>query len=280
MGLPWRHTPAVTDIAARDRRLTQWERRTATPLLVLAVLFLFLLTVPVVDQHLPRVARDGLRVADVLIWSAFTVDYVVRLRLAAQRKRFVLTHLPDLAMIALPALRPLRILRLVSLTHSMARRSAGTVLVDTSRAVAASAVLVVYLGAVGVLDSERDAHGANITSFGDALWWASTTISTVGYGDRYPVTSQGRVIAVGLMIVGIGLLGLLTAGFAAWFVRQATEAAAEHAVRDVVEAVGDAAREEASSQRAITAELDDVLAAVGALQRDLQRIAERASATR
>ena len=279
MGLPWRHTPAVTDIAARDRRLQQCGRRTATPLLLLALLFLFLLTVPVVDQHLPRVARDGLRVADVLIWSAFTADYVVRLRLAAQRKRFVLTHLPDLAMIALPALRPLRILRLVSLTHSMARRSAGTVLVDTSRAVAASAVLVVYLGAVGVLDSERDAHGANITSFGDALWWASTTISTVGYGDRYPVTSQGRVIAVGLMIVGIGLLGLLTAGFAAWFVRQATEAAAEHAVRDVVEAVGDAAREEASSQRAITAELDDVLAAVAVLQRDLQRIAERAGAT-
>ena len=276
MGLPWRHTPAVTDIAARDRRLKQWERRTATPLLVLAVLFLFLLTVPVVDRHLPRVARDGLRVADVLIWLAFTVDYVVRLRLVVQRKRLVLSHLPDLAMIALPALRPLRILRLMSLTHSMARRSAGTVLVDTSRAVAASAVLVVYLGAVGVLDSERDAHGANITSFGDALWWASTTITTVGYGDRYPVTTQGRVIAVGLMIVGIGLLGLLTAGFAAWFVRQATEAAAERAVRDVVDAVGEAAREEASSQRAITAELDDVLAVVAALQHDLQRIAERA----
>ena len=86
VGLPWRHTPAVTDIAARDRRLTQWERRTATPLLILAVLFLFLLTVPVVNQHLPRVARNGLRVADVLIWSAFTVDYVVRLRLAVQRK--------------------------------------------------------------------------------------------------------------------------------------------------------------------------------------------------
>ena len=266
----------MTDIAARDRRLQQWERRTATPLLFLAVVFLFLLTAPVVDRHLPRVARDGLRVADVLIWSAFTVDYVVRLRLAVQRKRFVLNHLPDLAMIALPALRPLRILRLVSLTHSMARRSAETVLVDTSRAVAASAVLVVYLGAVGVLDSERDAHGANITSFGDALWWASTTITTVGYGDRYPVTTQGRVIAVGLMIVGIGLLGLLTAGFAAWFVRQATEAAAERAVRDVVDAVGDAASEKASSQRAITAELDDVLAAVATVQHDLQRIAERA----
>ena len=65
VGLPWRHTPAVTNIAVRDRRLTQGERRTATPLRVLAVLFLFLLTFPVVDQHLPRVARNGLRVADL-----------------------------------------------------------------------------------------------------------------------------------------------------------------------------------------------------------------------
>lgn len=269
----------MADTNTPDRRLQRWEARTSTPLLLLAVLFLFLLTLPTVDRHLPRTARDVLRVADVLVWLAFTVDYVVRLRLASQRRRFVLGHLPDLAMIALPALRPLRILRLVSLTHSMARRSAGRLLVDTSRAVGASAVLIVYLGAVGVLDSERNAHGANITTFGDALWWASTTITTVGYGDRYPVTTQGRIIAVGLMIVGIGLLGLLTAGFAAWFVRQATEAAAQSAVRDVVAAVDEAAREEASSQRAITAELDDVLNAVAALQRDLQRIAERAGAT-
>jgi len=159
----------------------------------------------------------------------------------------------------------------------MARRSAGTVLVDTSRAVAASAVLVVYLGAVGVLDSERDAHGANITSFGDALWWASTTISTVGDGDRYPVTTQGRVIAVGLMIVGIA------AGVADRRVRGLVRSAGHRGGRrtrrtDAVEAVGEAAREEASSQRAITAELDDVLAAVAVLQRDLQRIAERAGA--
>ena len=68
----------MADITVRDRRLLQWEWHTAMPLLVLAVLFLFLLTVPVVDQHLPRGARDGLRVADVLIWLASTVDYVVR----------------------------------------------------------------------------------------------------------------------------------------------------------------------------------------------------------
>jgi voltage-gated potassium channel len=76
----------------------------------------------------------------------------------------------------------------------------------------------VGLGAVAVLDAERSAPGANITSFGDALWWASTTVTTVGYGDRYPVTTEGRLIAVALMVVGIGLVGAVTASVATWMV--------------------------------------------------------------
>ena len=60
--------------------------------------------------------------------------------------------------------------------------------------------------------------GANVTSIGDALWWAATTVTTVGYGDRYPVTTTGRVIAVILMIVGMALVSAITASIAAWFV--------------------------------------------------------------
>jgi len=69
-----------------------------------------------------------------------------------------------------------------------------------------------------VLDAERDAPDASITTFGDALWWTITTISTVGYGDRYPVTVQGRVVAGALMVAGIALLGVVTASIASWFV--------------------------------------------------------------
>jgi voltage-gated potassium channel len=76
----------------------------------------------------------------------------------------------------------------------------------------------VGLGAVAVLDAEQNAPGANITSFGDALWWACTTVTTVGYGDRYPVTTEGRMIAVVLMVVGIGVVGAVTASVAAWMV--------------------------------------------------------------
>jgi len=126
---------------------------------------------------------------------------------------------------------------------------------------AATAALVVYLGAAAVLDAEREAPDANITSFGDALWWACSTITTVGYGDRYPVTTAGRLVAVVVMFVGIALLGVLTAGLAAWLLRQSTEAAATRVVAAVEKAEG----EEERAQDQLGEELDQVLAGLAAL---------------
>jgi voltage-gated potassium channel len=80
--------------------------------------------------------------------------------------------------------------------------------------------MVAGLAAIAVLDVERDAEGANITTFGDAVWWAATTVTTVGYGDRYPVTTEGRVIAVALMVAGIATVGAVMASIAAWMVAQ------------------------------------------------------------
>ena len=76
----------------------------------------------------------------------------------------------------------------------------------------------VGLGALSILDAERDAPGATITSFGDAVWWAWATVTTVGYGDRYPVTTAGRGVAAVLMLCGIALLGLVTASLASFLV--------------------------------------------------------------
>jgi voltage-gated potassium channel len=92
------------------------------------------------------------------------------------------------------------------------------------------------VAAVAVYDAERDAPDASITSFGEALWWTITTISTVGYGDRYPVTFEGRLIAASLMVAGIALLGVVTASIAAWFVetlRASGAKAAEEVDRDI-----------------------------------------------
>ncbi|WP_251023733.1 ion channel [Arthrobacter sp. ISL-65] len=82
---------------------------------------------------------------------------------------------------------------------------------------------VLYAGALAVLDVEANAPGSNLTSNGDALWWAMTTITTVGYGDHYPVTVMGRCVAAGLMIGGVAVLGVVTASVASWMVQSVAE---------------------------------------------------------
>ena len=71
--------------------------------------------------------------------------------------------------------------------------------------------------------TERAVEGSNIRNFGDGLWWAVTTVTTVGYGDRYPTTTQGRFLAAATMIMGISLMGVITASVAAWFIKMGQE---------------------------------------------------------
>ncbi|MFH5208109.1 potassium channel family protein [Antrihabitans spumae] len=117
-----------------------------------------------------------------------------------------------------PLLRPLRLLRLLALLRLLNRTAAGSLVGRVTTYVTGVAVMSIGLGAIAVLDVEQDHAGANITTFGDALWWATTTVTTVGYGDRYPVTTPGRFIAVVLMLVGIAVVGTVTGSVAAWLV--------------------------------------------------------------
>jgi len=159
------------------------------------------------------------------VWGAFAVDFAIRIALADDRRRYALRHWYDLALIALPLLRPLRLLRLVALfrvlDRSVASSLAGRALVYAVGAASFSVVM----GALAVLDAERASAHANITSFADALWWAAETVSTVGYGDFTPVTFEGRVVAVVLMLVGIGLVGTVTAAMASWLMQHGSKAA-------------------------------------------------------
>lgn len=201
-------------------RLDRWERRAELPLLLLAVAFLVAYAWPVLDPRLSPDLATVLDLASWTVWIAFALDFLVRLVLADDRWPYARRHWYDVALIALPMLRPLRLLRLVALARVVNRSAAGSLAGRVSTYAVGVSLMSVCLAALAVLDAEQDADGANIHSIGDALWWAITTVTTVGYGDRYPVTATGRIIAVVLMVVGIATLGAVTASIATWMVSQ------------------------------------------------------------
>lgn len=199
-------------------RVEAWERKTEIPLLLLAAAFLVAYAWPILDPRVSRGIRTGLTLVSWTVWAAFAIDFAVRVALARDRARYARKHWYDVALIALPMLRPLRLLRLLALARVLNRAAARNLAERVTLYVIGTALAAVGLGALAVLDAEQDAPGANIRTIGDALWWATTTVTTVGYGDRYPVTTTGRLVAVALMFVGIALVGSVTAAVAAWFV--------------------------------------------------------------
>ena len=119
-------------------------------------------------------------------------------------------------------LRLIRLLRIVRafrttknvVDHIFANKAQGAF-----TSVSIIAVLLVIFSAIGILQVENDPN-SNIKSAEDAIWWAYVTITTVGYGDKFPVTTEGRIIAAILMTAGVGLFGTFTAYLASWFVTE------------------------------------------------------------
>lgn len=206
-------------------RLARYEARTDRPLLVLAVGFVGVYAVQVTARDLPAGAHRLLDAVSWLIWAVFAVDLAVRVRYAERPWHYVLTHPVDVIVVLLPALRPLRVLRVFSAGHLLVSRGGRLPLLRSTQAVATAAGLLVFIAALAALDAERDAEGSHMTSLADSLWWAATTVTTVGYGDTFPVTSTGRLVAVALMLVGISLVSVITATVAAWFLAQTRRAA-------------------------------------------------------
>jgi voltage-gated potassium channel len=204
--------------------LARWERRTEWPLAAVAGLFLAAYAWPILNPTLIHSLRATCAAIVYIAWALFALDYVARVWLAERRLRFVGRHLPDLASVALPVLRPLRLLRLVALVRVLNRKATTGLHGRVAVYISSSAVLVIFVAALAELDAERGKSGTNIETFGDAVWWALTTVTTVGYGDRFPVTRDGRLVAVGLMLAGIALIGVVTAAIASWLIANVREA--------------------------------------------------------
>ena len=188
----------------------------------IAAIFLATYSVQVLGQ--PRGhAKTAIELGTTIAWAVFLVDYLVRLSLAADRLRWFFRHMIDLAIVALPFLRPLRLLRLLVLFGALQKAIGGAIRGRVIAYTAFSVVLLIYVASLAILDVEREQPTSKITTFGDAVWWSITTVTTVGYGDLSPVTGVGRVIAVLLMIGGISLVGVVTATLASWIIQRVAE---------------------------------------------------------
>lgn len=202
--------PEGVDVVADDRR-RHWESTTSIPLVTLSLVFIAAYSVRVIVVDLPRGAEVTLNIVIASIWAVFAADYLVRLALATDKGLYFRTTLLDLLSVLVPVFRPFLLLSRLKDIPYFRRHSGSSVRLRVVIHAALFVVLFVYSISLAVLAAERGAPGANIENFGDAIWWACVTVATVGYGDVYPVTGLGRVLAVILMFGGIAIVGVATA---------------------------------------------------------------------
>jgi len=245
----------------------RWVERAQRPLDVLAFVFLINLIVIWAFPDGPEAFLKALDAIAWFVWACFAVDYVARLLLSVNKIRFLRTHKLDLLMALLPMLRVLRVFLLLrrSLASVSTEKIAGSIL--------SIVVAVVVASAFFMWRVEYNASGASITTFRQAMWWAVVTTTTVGYGDYTPVTQAGRTIAVVVMIVGIGLIGTVSATVAAWFVTRPGEPDGESAegasaeVRPTVESTTNLPASLLERLDALTVQQDEIRAMLIELQR-------------
>jgi|SRR6266536_1822231 len=219
-------------------RLAEYEARTQEPLDLLALATLWLIVVPWGDYgHGVRYIVLAFRVALSVVYG---IDIAIRSAMAPRHLHYALTHPLALISVVIP---PVRVLFSIRLVRSMFRRG------HLGRFLTAAAVLVLN-GAVIVYLFERHAPGANIHTLGNALWWSVVTVTTVGYGDFYPVTVWGRITAGFIMGTGLLTLAVVTAQVASGFVAQGSSRAQP------------APRDEAARPEVTLAELDQRLARI------------------
>ncbi len=200
--------------------------------------------------NLSKDVIEVLAFADNVICLFFLVDFAIRFKRVESKRAFMkwgwidlLSSIPMLDVFRygriVRVVRVLRILRAVRSTkvilyHLFRNKTQGTFSL-----VSAVSMLLVVFGAIAILQLEKNIEGSNIQNAHDALWWAFVTITTVGYGDFYPVTFEGRIVAAMLMTAGVGLFGTFTGFVASWFLEEDDDKQDAHVITNLRREVTD-----------------------------------------
>jgi len=196
------------------QRLNPWDWL----VLVVAVVSLLLVLLETF-LHVPPGVLSLLRTVDTLSCVIFLIDVLVRWKRERWSVNYwrwawldVIASIPfEPAFRSLQAIRIYRFIRLIRVLKKLSTLTSGTSLNEKLLALPGVAFVMVLFSTMLMVEVERSAPNATIKTGGDALWWALTTVTTVGYGDTYPVTTEGRIIAAVMMLIGIALFGSMSA---------------------------------------------------------------------
>jgi len=199
-----------------ELRHSSWE------IFVLALAVLSLVNIVLLVLPLDDDSQRVIFIVDGTLCLVFLADFLYRLRAARSKREYMWRGggwLDLIGSLPIPGFRIARTLRVVRAVGQIREHGGRKAWRDFARERAQGAMYVVLLlvvlvlefASIGVLAAERGAQDANIETASDALWWGYVTITTVGYGDRFPVTNEGRIVGVVLLTIGVGLFGTFTA---------------------------------------------------------------------
>ncbi|MDN3679251.1 ion transporter [Vibrio tapetis subsp. quintayensis] len=216
-------------------------------ILLLSVFVLISLTAQM-TLSLPDDVKQILQWTDGFICLFFFIDFLVQLKHASNKWHYfktwgwidLLSSIPMASYSQIGRIvRVIRLLRVIRSTRHLVSVYMRNKVKSSFSFVVFVSILVLTIGAIAILIFETDVEGGNIDNAADAFWWAFVTITTVGYGDFYPVTIEGRVVAAMLMTTGVGLFGTFTGFVASWFVDDDADDQGKHIIANLRRDVSD-----------------------------------------
>lgn len=199
-----------------EKNLAAWEGRTSTPMFVASVLYLLAFAAPIMSTRIQEPYDGYLNIIQMILWGLFAADYCVRLYLAPRRLYFITHNLMNLAIVLLPAWRIVSFLAMIHLTANRQYKR----LSELAMKLFGYTAIFIIMFALAIYSVESSEPGSMIRDLPTAYWWTFTTLATVGYGDVYPITGIGRVIAVVVMLYGVGMVAVATGALASWIIEK------------------------------------------------------------
>lgn len=199
-----------------EKNLAAWEERSSRPMFVASVLYLLAFAAPIMSTHIQEPYDAYLNIIQMILWGLFAADYCIRLYLAPRRLYFITHNLMNLAIVLLPAWRIVSFLAMIYMTANRQYKR----LSELAMKLFGYTAIFIIMFALAIYSVESSEPGAMIRDLPTAYWWTFTTLATVGYGDVYPVTGIGRVIAVVVMLYGVGMVAVATGALASWIIEK------------------------------------------------------------